>query len=280
MTEAQASNAQAARTRRAERAAGDRGGGDPGRSGGVPAVAGAIRILRHLADAKTPVGVTPLARALGMNTSTCFNILRTLAEGELVRFDAAARTYSVGLGLVDLALAAVAQGGDLGLVQSTLRQLALRRGATVTLWRPAGPDRMVLTLVAESDQVMRIRMSVGQRLPLLIGAMGRVVAAFGGMGEAEMRRRFEGLRWQRPLPFEIYLAEVEEARRRGWAVDEGHYVQGVTTVSAPVLGPLGAIQALCSATLLGVSHGPDAMAQMGAELIETCRSIRRAYAFD
>jgi DNA-binding IclR family transcriptional regulator len=250
----------------------------PATKGEVPSVAAAIRILRHLAQAGTPVGVTPLARTLGLNTSTCFNILRTLAGGELVRFDAEAKTYALDYGVVDLARAAFAQGAELGHILPMMRQLALRHGVTVTLWRPAGPDRMVLTQVAESDQVMRIRMGVGQRLPLLIGAMGRVAGAFGGMDEGELRRRFEALRWQRPLPFAEFMGQVAETRARGWALDEGQYVLGVTTLSAPVAAP-GALSAV-SATMFTGQHDLAAMVRMGAELVRLGEDIQRAMTFD
>ncbi|MBL6457402.1 IclR family transcriptional regulator [Belnapia sp. T6] len=249
----------------------------PGR-GEVPAVAAAIRILRHLAASRAPLGVTPLARALGLNTSTCFNILHALAQGELVRIDPEAKSYTLDFGLVDLARAAFAQGAKLGQVQPLLRQLALRHGVTVTFWRPAGPDRMVLTQVAESDQVMRIRMGVGQRLPLLIGAMGRVAAAFGGMEAPELRRRFEALRWQRPFSFEEFMRQVEETRQRGWALDEGHYVLGVTTLSAPVME--SDQLSVVSASMFGVQHGPAMLAQIGEELTALAANTRRALVFD
>lgn len=250
----------------------------PATRGEVPSVAAAIRILRHLAQAGAPVGVTPLARRLGLNTSTCFNILRTLAGGELVRFDAEAKTYALDYGVVDLARAAFAQGAELGHILPMMRQLALRHGVTVTLWRPAGPDRMVLTQVAESDQVMRIRMGVGQRLPLLIGAMGRVAGAFGGMDEGEMRRRFEALRWQHPLSFPEFLEQVAETRARGWALDEGQYVLGVTTLSAPVAAS-GALSAI-SATMFTGQHDGAAMARIGGELARLGADIQRAMTFD
>nr|WP_246522848.1 IclR family transcriptional regulator [Neoroseomonas eburnea] len=246
----------------------------------VPAVAAAIRILQHLAAAPAPLGVTPLARALGLNTSTCFNILRTLAQGELVRFDAEAKTYALDFGLVDLARAAFAKGAELTHVLPMMRQLALRHGVTVSLWRPAGPDRMVLTQVAESDQVMRIRMGVGQRLPLLIGAMGRVAGAFGGMPEAELRRRFEGLRWQRPFSFEAFLMQVEDTRRRGWALDEGHYVLGVTTLSAPVAEHGADGLSVVSATMFGGQHDVASLERIGVELVTLGVDIRRATSFD
>jgi len=139
---------------------------------------------------------------------------------------------------------------------------------------------MVLTQVAESDQVMRIRMGVGQRLPLLIGAMGRVAAAFGGMDEAEIRRRFGLLRWQRSFTCEEFLEQTAETRRRGWALDEGHYVQGVTTLSAPVPGINGGGLAVVSATMFGVQHGAAALEQIGAELVVLGSQMCRSMAFD
>jgi DNA-binding IclR family transcriptional regulator len=244
----------------------------------VPAVAAAIRLLRRLAESPAPQGVTQLARGLGLNTSTCFNILRTLAQGGLVRFDAEAKTYALDLGVVDLARAAFSRGAEAERIPPLLRQFALRRGATVTLWRPAGTDRMVLSHVAESDQVMRIRMSVGQRLPLLIGAMGRVLGAFGGLEETELRRRFAALRWQRPFSVEEYLAQVDETRRRGWAVDEDHYIQGVTTLSAPVHRQEGLLAV--SATVFTRQYDRAAYPAIGEELVALAGDIARNLAFD
>lgn len=251
-----------------------------GAKGEVPAVAAAIRILQHLAAAPGPQGVTPLARTLGLNTSTCFNILRTLAQGELVRFDPEAKTYTLDLGVVDLARAAFAKGAEVTHVMPMMRQLALRHGVTVSLWRTVGPDRMVLSQVVESDQVMRIRMGVGQRLPLLIGAMGRVAAAIGGMSEQELRRRFDGLRWHRSFPFEAFLGQVEEARRRGWSLDDGDYVQGVTSLSAPIGTNGSGGHSVISATMFTGQHDPAALDRIGAQLAVLGSDIQRATAFD
>ena len=42
------------------------------------------------------------------------------------------------------------------------------------------------------------------------------------------------LRWARSLSFETYLREVNRARKRGWAVDDGYFATGVLAVAAPV----------------------------------------------
>lgn len=244
----------------------------------VGAAAGAVRILQHLARSPEPVGLTPLARALGLNVSTCLNLLRTLAEFGLVRANVGAKTYQIGLGVLDLARGILTLGGAAAAVQPMMREIALRHGVTVTLWRRVSTDRMVLTNIVENDRLMRIRMSIGQRLPLLIGAGGRVMAAYAGFDEAELRRRFEELRWHRQPTFEAYLRQIEETRRQGWAMDDGAHVQGTLTVAAPVVDDRGAVNLVCSGTMFGEQHDRVTVFRVAEDLKGLCESLRLAAA--
>ena len=78
-------------------------------------------------------------------------------------------------------------------------------------------------------------MSIGQRLPMYIAALGSLHRRVLGLDAAQLRERFEKLRWENGPTFEVYLADVEQVRKRGYAVDHDSYVEGVTTVSAAVL---------------------------------------------
>ena len=42
----------------------------------VGALASGLAVVRYLSIAATPVGVSRIARDLGLNSSTCFNLLR------------------------------------------------------------------------------------------------------------------------------------------------------------------------------------------------------------
>src|SRR3974390_2705033 len=63
----------------------------------VGSVVGAITILRYLAAANEPVGVSRIARETGQNPSTTFNILRTLLLYDFVQFDQLSKTYLLSL---------------------------------------------------------------------------------------------------------------------------------------------------------------------------------------
>ncbi|MGH2670726.1 MAG: IclR family transcriptional regulator domain-containing protein, partial [bacterium] len=68
-----------------------------------------------------------------------------------------------------------------------------------------------------------------------ISATGRCVAAFSGRPLAELETRFQQLRWDNAPSLRVWRRQVRETGERGYSVDEGHYISGVTVVAAPVL---------------------------------------------
>ena len=200
----------------------------------VKPVVNAVRILRYLSQTGAPERAADIARHLAINPSTCFNILRTLVAEDMVAFNALSKTYSAGMGLAQLVEQLVTHGQRLQLALPLMRELAAEFGVTVTLWRRLGVDRIVLVHAESSPINMHIDMPAGQRLPILMGASGRLFVTRMGLGDAELREEFAALRWSRPLSFDTYLREVARARRRGWAIDDGHFATGVLSVAAPV----------------------------------------------
>ncbi|UZG46040.1 IclR family transcriptional regulator [Caldimonas thermodepolymerans] len=216
----------------------------------VKPVVNAVRILRYLTHKGAPERAADIARHLGINPSTCYNILRTLVAEDVVDFNPLSKTYSAGLGLSRLVEQLVTQGQRLQMALPPMRELAARFGVTVTLWRRMGPDRIVLVHSESSPTDVHIDMPVGQRLPILMGASGRLFVGRMNMSEDELRAAFESIRWARALSFETYLREVNRARRRGWAVDDGYFAVGVLAVAAPVCDASGDIAFTVSAVMI------------------------------
>lgn len=208
----------------------------------VGSVVQALKILRHLSELRQPQGVTAVSRQLGISPSSCFNLLRTLAGEQFVTFDATRKTYAVGPELARLAR--LGEGDDplVGAALPRMQELASRFRSASGLWRLAERRRLVLVASADSDLATRLHMTLGQRLPMLIGAMGRCVAAHSGLGAAQLKEGFAQLRWERPPSFARYGREVRAARSAGWAIDDGDFMRGLTTVAAPVLDGRGVVR--------------------------------------
>ena len=232
----------------------------------VNALSRGIAILRYLDAQGEPVGVVQIARDLKINASTCFNLLRTLVHERLAIFDPTTKKYSPGLGVLALAHAALKQDGHIRLLHPQFEQIANAHKVTVMLWQLTSPDRAMVIDLAEASTPLRVQFTVGQRLPSLIGALGRCFAGHLNLSKAEVKVMFKELRWQNAPTFEQYWSDVENARRDGYAVDIGQYNRNFTTVAAPILTGSGEASMAVSAITFSGDLDRPRMLRLAADI--------------
>lgn len=134
---------------------------------------------------------------------------------------------------------------------------------------------MVVDL-AEAPTPLRVHFTVGQRLPSLIGALGRCFAAHLGLPKPQIKAMFKELRWQDPPTFDQYWSDVEETRRNGFAVDIGRYNRNFTTVAAPVLASDGRATMAVSAITFSGDIDRTRLLRLAADLKRVTRDASRA----
>jgi len=237
----------------------------PGKS--VGAAQSALRILQFAIERPDPWTTTEAARALALNPSTCFNIVRTLVGADFLEAAAESKRYTIGATLVGLAHRLTERSRDFSAVRAPMQAMADRYKVTVTLWRRYSPARMELLVVASCNTAVNIQMPVGQRLPLLVGGMGRVMALEAGLSDEERRAAFAQVHWQRPLTYTAFMAQAREARRVGWGVDDGYMNRSVTAVGVPVR-TLGGdeVEYVCSATMFRHQYANVTLGDLGKAL--------------
>lgn len=202
--------------------------------GPVGSIVQAVAVLRHLGAAERGQGVTAIARQLGISPSSCFNVLKTLVAEDLVSFDPAAKTYALGLGAADLARVALGRDAVLKAARDPMGDLAERFDAAVGLWRVTARERLILVALSESEAATRIHLVIGQRQPATAGATGRAVLAARGVDDATIAAAFALVRWQQAPGERDFVRQVNEARRRGWALDSDQINRGITTVASAI----------------------------------------------
>ncbi|HQT74644.1 MAG TPA: helix-turn-helix domain-containing protein [Acidiphilium sp.] len=241
----------------------------------VGAVVHAVRILRYLAASATPHGVATIARETAISPSSCFAILRTLTRLRFVAFDTIAKTYVLGLGVAEIA-AGFAGFGLAEAIHPDLDRLARKHGVPLVLWRVTGDGHLVATARAHGGAVVRVDVPPGLRLPALLGAAGRCVAAALDLEPDELARRFAGLRWQSPPDFAQYCREVALARSRGWAIDAGNAYAGLHVVGAAIVDRAGRPRLAMSGIAIAGQHEPAALERLGDELGRVAATIGAA----
>ncbi len=232
----------------------------------VPALSRGIAVLRLLGQGEEALGVQAIARALNLVPSTALHILRVLAAEGLVAVDPTTKKYRVAAGLVALARGALRQNSLAALAQPELELLSRTYRSTAIAVEASGLRHMVVVALAREASPLRVHVDIGSRFPALISATGRCVAAFGAYPWPEIEARFHALRWDAGPTLDVWRAEVEAARRLGYAVDRGQYIRGVAIVAAPVRMADGVVNAL---VVVGVR---DQLEEVGLDRIgETLR---------
>ncbi|GAB2885340.1 hypothetical protein LSG25_18795 [Paralcaligenes sp. KSB-10] len=213
----------------------------------------ATRLMTYAANCHVPWSAADAARELGLNPSTCFNLVQTLlAVGWIAGADliGPGKRYVLGSSFVNLAHRTASRTVDLREVMPRLQGYADRWKVTATIWQRQSLTRMELVAVASCHTAVNVQMPIGQRLPILMGGMGRVLALQSGLEDATREAIFNELRWDRSLTFAQFMAQARKAKRVGWGLDEGYMNRSVTALAVPVSSNADRIvEYVCSATM-------------------------------
>jgi DNA-binding IclR family transcriptional regulator len=259
--------------------AGDLGRGNLGKP--VGAVVAAAKVLRALHATERPLNASEVARAAGLHRGTAYNILRTLQAEGFVGYDEAARSYSVSLHILELAYGVLRRSGLMDLARPLMHAISDAHGVSVYLSKVLGPSSLLLLDWVGVAFRTDLYVTVGRPSPVPAGASGVIMAAFGSSSEPELEALFSKVAWYQKPSFADFLARVRQAKKSGFAVDQGAMFQGIALVSVPVLSP--SWQLLLILTAAGHSHDLDAealdalsraMQSAAARLSESARLLR------
>jgi DNA-binding IclR family transcriptional regulator len=212
----------------------------------APSVKKAFKILQAISDSPMGLGVSELSKKLNMGKSTVHGITLGLeALGVLVR-DPIQKKFNLGYTLLELSRRAYGRIQLRDVARVPMERLAEKIGETVFIGIMNG-DHATIVDVVESHNEMKITSPPGTRLPLLAGTMGKVF-----LSQLEEKKAKEILQKMGLARFtsksivdqKKFFKEVEETKRKGYAIDNEEYMLGVRAIAAPIQtgsAPLAAI---------------------------------------
>lgn len=214
----------------------------------VPAVAAAVRILDRLA-ASAPAAVSPgqLVNELGLNRSTCYNILATLQRagwaqsmGERAGWTLGPRLLIIGSRTDELVVA---------IVQQELEDLSTELGFVAFLAERDGTGAYVVVAKAERQTGVRVTVGVGDTFPFSAPALMQAFAAWMPVDDFDRLVDQHGLVQftDRTIVDREELRNVlDRVRKDGFSrsIRQFNHAQGA--VAAPVFDGKGrAVRAVC-----------------------------------
>ncbi|MGK4007962.1 helix-turn-helix domain-containing protein [Sorangium sp. So ce1036] len=181
----------------------------------------AVRALEALRSSGGVASLAELAERLRMPKATLHRLLASLAAHALVEQDGEGR-YRLGVGLIRLGLGAQAIDAVARVARPELERAAAAFGETFFLVAARG-GRLVVLDKAEGTGLLRAAPTVGAEVPVDVTASGRLYLAHAPelVGAAAAGRAAP--------------RAVQEARRRGYDINEAEWIDGLTVIAAPVL---------------------------------------------
>ncbi len=246
----------------------------PARLREVPAVRRACAVLWLLGRHPDGLPLSQVARELDILPSTCLHILRELGTARLVAHDANAKLYRLGSGVLLLGRQFSQQSPFIQLAQPLLTQLSRDYGVGASAQERDGDDGMLV--VAAASVLPGDMVSPGGRTHLFTGASGRLMAAHSALSEAQLRQRFDRLRWQDPPPYERWRKEVRAAASAGLAIDAGCFRKGITAIAAPIVNADGSVDHTISVTTISAQLDVARRKQLVAAVQAAAAQITQA----
>ena len=239
-----------------------------------------LTLLTCLGKASRPLGLSELAATSGMDKATTYRLAQTLVDTGFLTQDAATRSYSLALKILDLGFATLASMDVRTLALPYMRELADQfDGASVSLTVLDGADVLYIERISQRRISMNVDVQVGSRLPAHCSSMGKALLAALPPGEARERIALRPLERMTPTTI-TSLAGLEAELRRigaaGYAVNDEETVRGLRSLAAAVRGadgrPAAAINVAVSAAETSLA---DLVAATSAAVVNAAACVSR-----
>jgi IclR family pca regulon transcriptional regulator len=195
------------------------------------------------------LGVSDLAREVGLSRSTTHRYIATLAGLGYLQQDGPTRKYRLGPRVLDLGFSAINSMDVRELAAPHLQALSDETGHTVNMAVLDGADIVYIERCRTSRQGQReidLNLHIGSRLPAYCTSLGKVLLAH--LEPAELDEVLERVRFMQHGPNTVtsaveLRAELRRVKSAGVAANNEELAYGLRSIAAPIHDRDGAVTA-------------------------------------
>jgi DNA-binding IclR family transcriptional regulator len=224
----------------------------------------ALSILELLSSNEGAMTLGEVATRLKLPKSSVLSLLRALVAGQFCVTDEKG-LYALGVHTFEVGAGYLRSMTPVRSVTPELEWLTEVLGMTSHFAVLEGDEVIYLAKHDPPALGLKLASSLGARLPAAVTAVGKAQLAYRGCGPDVLATVSAGERgWVPEGATELDL-ELEEVRKRGYAVDEGQTAVGIRCVAAPLFDDGGCCGAIGVSYLMGGGPAPPAVAEAVVE---------------
>ncbi|MFM8546866.1 MAG: IclR family transcriptional regulator [Betaproteobacteria bacterium] len=248
----------------------------------VPALARGLDLLTRFTRRQPRITGAELARSMGLPRASVFRMLHTLERAGYIERVGDGAAYRLGVGVLRLGFEYLASMDLNERGHAVIERLRDATGYSSHIVIRDGRE-VVFIAKAPGRSALFQSVQVGARLPAHATVLGRLLLS--DLDESALRDLYPEhalVRYTDSTPRDIAeLARLSAAdRARGWAMSEGGYETGISTVAAPVIGTDGRVAAVVSVTVpaqqIDDPHARDLALQVGQAAAEIGQRLASA----
>jgi len=200
----------------------------------IKSVDRAINLLECFTEEKNEIGVTELAKLIGLTKPSAYRLAETLlTRGYLIK-DSDRLRYQIGPKVLNLSKVYFCKVDIRTMALPHMNKIHDTFDEGVFLFMVIGDKRVCVESV-ESTQPLRRVISVGEALPLGVGASGKLLVAYQGF------QSYQGLNHN----------ELDQIREQGYSVSHDETGDNISAVAVPIRNHSG--QVIGALTMAGSS---------------------------
>ena len=198
-----------------------------------------IAILSYLAAVDKEGSLTEISKTLGLNKSSVYRILSSLKHVDWVSQDSETQKYTLGNSIREFCMSISSEFEIRKDSRRYLEEIRDTTGETALLTLRIGFERMYVEQIPSAHELKHL-VETGKRLPLWVGAPGKVILAY--MDKDEIAAVMDNVKKSgigvmasgQPVNVDEIQAELADIWRTGFYLTVGERVVGITTLAAPI----------------------------------------------
>lgn len=246
----------------------------------IPNLDKACQVIEFVAQSPSGHPLKTISAELDIPRTTALRIVETLlARNFLARNEDG--LFTLGTALVHLGVMALDSLDIRSFARPVLKKLSAETGESSHIAMLNG-DKSLLVEVCDSPHPVRIASRPGTLVDLHCSSTGKIFLAFSIPEPAKFCGGLDlsGHTKNTRTTIESVLADIEQTRKQGYALDEEEYVLGARCIAAPVMNAFGKTIAAIGITASTSTFTKGKIPKMSARLKEAAAEISASMGFN
>jgi len=241
----------------------------------VPGLARGLQLLASFTRESPELTGAELSRQLDLPRASVFRLLQTLEQLGYVERAGDTTRYKLSIGVLRLGFEYLASMELAEYARPILDDLCNATGLSAHLAVRDGREVVVIAKAA-GRSVMFNSIQVGARLPAHATILGRIL--LGGLSMADLSELYLGQELpafspQTPTSLASLKALIDADVQRGYAISEGGYEAGISTVAAPVFDEHGRVKAVVNVTVSASRIEPNELTELVPRVLQAAARL-------